>query len=426
MKDKFKHWNITGMKQRFFGTQTGVNIVEVEEGVDMESVWSTILLDQEVEYAEVDMTMSLLGSCSLASDWGYRHTRANLANDVLALLNTNRSQDAQVLVAVIDSGVDYNHPLLAGRIWINEAELGGTDGVDDDGNGYVDDTWGWNFAHNTNNVLDFDGHGTHVAGIIAGTETTDPDRFSGVAPNVAILPCRFTESSDTGTVSAAIQCMEYAFEMEADIISNSWGGVGAYSFALEEAMNRASRLGRLQINAAGNSAMDNDGSREQATYPAAYDTDIIISVAAIDNEGHLTDVSNYGVESVDIGAPGESIWSTQLNGELRRMSGTSQATPYVSAAAAVLLGACRERGLQCSALDIKRAILDGAVQDSDLDGRVLSAGFLDIPNAARILGLNTTALQERNEDEVDVCRGGRTVMTGLLVFVCAFIMLCIL
>ena len=150
--------------------------------------------------------------------------------------------------------------------------------------GYVDDIWGWNFAADTNDVLDHDGHGTHVAGIIASNPIRKPS-VRGVAPNAVIMPCRFTESPTSGYISAAIQCMEYAFDMGADIVSNSWGGAGAYSLALEEAMIRASRNGMLQINAAGNSGVNNDVSPENATYPAAFDTDIIISVAAIDRDG---------------------------------------------------------------------------------------------------------------------------------------------
>lgn len=148
----------------------------------------------------------------------------------------------------------------------------------------MDDVWGWNFASDTNDVMDQDGHGTHVAGIIAAEASADPS-FTGVAPNVMILPCRFTDAADSGSVSAAIQCIEYAFNSGVDIISNSWGGAGAYSLALEQAMVRASQRGTLQINAAGNAAVDNDGPPENATFPASFDTDIIISVAAIDGDG---------------------------------------------------------------------------------------------------------------------------------------------
>ena len=150
--------------------------------------------------------------------------------------------------------------------------------------GLVDDIYGWSYGSNTNDVRDSDGHGTHVAGIIAAEATFDPE-FSGVAPNVFILPCRFTDGEDSGSVSAAIQCIEYALEMGVDMISNSWGGAGANSLALEAAMIRASQNGKLQINAAGNDAANNDGSSADATFPASYDTDIIISVAAVDNEG---------------------------------------------------------------------------------------------------------------------------------------------
>jgi len=150
--------------------------------------------------------------------------------------------------------------------------------------GFVDDIFGWNMARNNNEVMDEDGHGTHISGIIvAGTELEV--NFTGAAPNVMILPCRFTELTGFGSVSAAIQCLEYSLMMGVDIISNSWGGSGVFSIALERAMDAANSAGVLQINAAGNDATNNDGSAETATYPASFNHDIIISVAAIDNSG---------------------------------------------------------------------------------------------------------------------------------------------
>lgn len=398
MDEKMKKWNMTGIIQRFYGTQTGVTVLEIDpHKLDFMAAWMTILGDTDVEFAEADMGVDLF-ACQLTTDWGYHHTRADTAVESLGLSNRT---DSRVLVSVIDSGVDYTHPLLRDRIWINEAELNGLPGVDDDGNGFVDDVYGWNFASNTNDVMDHDGHGTHVAGIIAAEASANQD-FTGAAPNVLILPCRFTDTPDSGSVSAAIQCIEYAFEMGVDIMSNSWGGAGAYSLALRRAMERASANGNLQITAAGNAGVDNDGSIETATYPASFDTDIIISVAAIDGDGGLSSVSNYGANSTDIGAPGVSIYSTQLDGQLLRMSGTSQATPFVTAGAAVLMGACREQRRECSPLEIKNALLEGAEPDPALRGRVASDGFLDIANAARVLQLvNTT-----DREELDLCSSG--------------------
>lgn len=395
MAAMLEKWNMTGISQRFYGTQTGVTVLEIDPfTLDFMTAWMTILADADVEFAEADMGIDLF-ACDLRTDWGYHHTRADTAVESLGLTNDTASR---VLVAVIDSGVDYTHPLLRDRIWINEEELNGIEGVDDDRNGFVDDIYGWNFASDTNHVMDENGHGTHVAGIIAAEASASQD-FIGAAPNVVILPCRFTDTPESGTVSAAIQCIEYAFEMGVDIMSNSWGGSGTYSLALESAMERASANGNLQITAAGNSGVDNDASIETATFPASFDTDIIISVAAIDGEGDLSDVSNFGADTTDIGAPGVSIYSTQLDGQLLRMSGTSQATPFVTAGAAVLMGACRAQRRECTALEIKDALLEGAEPDPALQGRVVSNGFLDVANAARVLNL----VNATERDIPDVC-----------------------
>lgn len=148
----------------------------------------------------------------------------------------------------------------------------------------MDDISGWNFAENNNDVMDFNAHGTHVAGVIAAAPSTSP-RIQGLAPNAKILPCKFTSAATGGTISSAIQCLEYAWMMGADITSNSWGGAGAFSLSLSSAIDRAERSGVMVVAAAGNDGVDNDPSVVQATFPASFDHDIILSVAAVDADG---------------------------------------------------------------------------------------------------------------------------------------------
>ncbi|XRG80483.1 S8 family serine peptidase [Rossellomorea sp. GAMAL-10_SWC] len=212
---------------------------------------------------------------------------------------------SEVLVGVIDTGVDINHPDLKNKIWVNEKELHGKKGVDDDGNGYVDDINGWDFYHHDNTVydaLDGDEHGTHVSGTIAAELTKDNKGIVGVAPNVKIVPLKFI-GPDGGTTADAIEAIEYAKSIGVKITNNSWGG-GEYDPLLEEAIENSNSL---FVAAAGNDGMDND---EEGAYPASYESSNILSVAAVDNKGNLAPFSNYGAESVDVAAPGVDILSS--------------------------------------------------------------------------------------------------------------------
>ncbi|PFP29278.1 hypothetical protein COJ96_11490 [Bacillus sp. AFS073361] len=216
----------------------------------------------------------------------------------------------EVVVGVIDTGVDINHPDLAGEIWTNTKELNGAPNVDDDHNGYIDDIHGWDFYNDDNTVydpLDGDEHGTHVSGTIAAAlEGTDPKTTNkgvvGVAPNVRILPIKFL-GPDGGTTADAIEAIAYAKTMGVKITNNSWGGE-EYDPLLEEAIANS---GTLFVAAAGNDGLDND---EGGAYPASFESANILSVAAVDNKGILAPFSNYGYESVDVAAPGVDILST--------------------------------------------------------------------------------------------------------------------
>jgi len=247
-----------------------------------------------------------------------------------------------IIVAVIDTGVDYTHPDLAPNMWVNEAEKNGTTGVDDDNNGYVDDIYGYDFCNNDGDPKDDYFHGTHCAGTI-GAVGNNTVGVAGVCWNVKIMALKFLSSSGSGYTSNAIKCVEYAKKMGAKLSSNSWGG-GGYSQALKDAIDAAGAQGMLFVAAAGNSGTNND---TQPAYPGSYTSDCIISVMATDKTDSKAYFSCYGHNSVDIAAPGVNILSTfptyktaAISGSLTTyystISGTSMATPHVAGACALI------------------------------------------------------------------------------------------
>lgn len=238
---------------------------------------------------------------------------------------TEGSRD--VIVAVVDSGVDYTHPDLRNNIWVNSSEQNGLPGVDDDHNGFVDDVYGWDFANNRPNAMDDHGHGTHCAGII-GAEKNGIGTV-GVSPKVRIMPLKFLNAQGSGDTLAAIGAIRYAVAMGARVISNSWGG-GGYSVLLDQAIQDAVGRGVVFVAAAGNSAADNDF---RPNYPASYPN--VIAVASTDEQDGLSSFSNYGTRSVLVAAPGSRILSSIPGLRWAESSGTSMATPQVAGAIAL-------------------------------------------------------------------------------------------
>jgi subtilisin family serine protease len=248
--------------------------------------------------------------------------------------------EREVVVAVVDTGVDYTHPDLKDSMWVNKGEIPG-DNIDNDKNGYIDDVYGWDFYNDDSSVChynsdnkadpeDDDNHGTHVAGIIAAA-ANNKTGIAGVASdiNVKIMSLKMTGGEDgEGSISDAIEAIKYATMMGADVCNLSWGTT-IYDAGLEEVMKES---GMLFVAAAGNSGEDND---VKPMYPACLDLNNMISVTSINADGRLTRYSNFGINSVDIAAPGDDIYST-IVGSYDTLSGSSMAAPQVSAVAAML------------------------------------------------------------------------------------------
>ena len=289
--------------------------------------------------------------------------------------------DRKIVVAVIDTGVDYNHPDLKDNMYRNSGEIPDNN-IDDDRNGFVDDVHGYDFAANDGDPMDKNGHGTHCAGTIGAVG----DNLLGVAGvnwQVSIMALKFLGDNGSGTTTGAIKAIDYAVNNGAKVLSNSWGALLAYSAPLLKAIKRAEAKGVIFVAAAGNDGLDNE---EYPTYPASFDASNIVSVAAIDPKSNkLASFSNFGKRTVDIAAPGVDILSTYPGGGYAFMSGTSMATPHVAGALALLLAVRPEAGMDT----LLPALLERSQFSKELYGKVSSAGTLDVYGSVKELAPET-------------------------------------
>jgi subtilisin family serine protease len=306
----------------------------------------------------------------------------------LSFATTRGYKGRGVIVAVVDTTVDINHPTLKNQIALNEIEASGQQGLDDDQNGFADDVYGWDFYFNKKIDLQSipDVHGTHVAGIIAGSPSpailgapsvplseTDP-LWSGVATEAKIIPISFMSNDGYGSISSAVNSLRYAKIRGAHIINASWGGP-LCSKILEDEIQSLTQKGVLFVSASGNSGFDLDWQPE---YPAAFNFPLQITVAASRPSDFLASFSNTSYKFVHIGAPGDTIWSSMPNDEFGYLSGTSMAAPFVTGAAAILMSARPD--LPSSV--IKEAILKGVDTKSY---RVQSSGRLNLRKSLEFL-----------------------------------------
>jgi len=287
--------------------------------------------------------------------------------------------DPNYRVAIIDTGIDFNHPDLQGNIWVNPGEIA-NDGIDNDGNGYIDDVSGWDFTgtglgtkfvNGDNNPQDGDGHGTHVAGTIAGKGNNGVG-VAGVVWGAKIVPLKFLDDTGSGSTANAILAVDYCRVNGIKLSNNSWGGGGS-SAALRTAISNAGAADHLFVAAAGNSTLNIDGLLK--SYPASYNLANQINVAATTATGTLASFSNYGLTSVHVGAPGNAIvstYSTTVVGSTgyASLSGTSMASPHVTGVAALLRG----RMPGWTVAQVKAAILNTVKPLASLSGKTVTGG----------------------------------------------------
>jgi hypothetical protein len=290
--------------------------------------------------------------------------------DVAAPLAWNRETRCSK-IAVLDSGLDKDHPDLRPNLWINKGEVSGN-GKDDDHNGYVDDYYGLNVLNGKGSGLDDNGHGTHVAGIIAAAGDNDAG-VSGICWKAAVMSVKLLDSRGRGGTSDAVEAVDYAVHEDAKIINCSFG-TSARSRALQDAVEHAKAHGALLVVAAGNDGADIE---KHPAYPASFTDGNILAVAATTPADTLARFSNFGVKSVDVAAPGDDILSTVRGGSYGVKSGTSMAAPLVAGAAAML----RQADSKATYGELRTALRQDADKPPALNGKVLYGGRLNVDKA---------------------------------------------
>lgn len=362
-------------------------------------------LDRSIELGEATRqaerkseTKVVLNDPNMSKNWGLGNADAQKAWEIT-------QGDSNIVVAVIDTGVDVKHRDLKSNLWLNPGESGkdengkdkATNGKDDDNNGFIDDVHGWNFSGNNSNLADNHGHGTHIAGII-GAEGGNNFGISGVAPKVSLMILKYYDplASGSNNLRNTIQAIEYAVKMGAHIINYSGGGI-EYSADEFQAVKKAEQKGILFVAAAGNERSNSDVTHY---YPANYGLKNIISVTAIDPRTETLPSSNYGKRTVDLAAPGQDIYSTLPGGQFGLLTGTSQATAFVSGVAALV----KAQFPTFDAFEIKKYILKTGDYSTSLQAKTGTARKLNIYKALTTLdtnvGVNGTIIDNAQQIQV--------------------------
>jgi Subtilisin-like serine proteases len=388
LSGKLKEKILTKMMEKS-GDKNGIDLVSVSGTVD--DAIAAAKANPEVEYAEPNYVYQHDATSNdtyftNGSLWGMYGSATSPANQygtgAATAWASGKTGSSSVYVGIIDEGYMYTHEDLAANAGKNPGEIAGN-GIDDDGNGYIDDVYGWDFDGNNNTIFDgtSDDHGTHVAGTIGGVGGNGKG-VAGVCWTVELLDAKFL-GRNGGTTANAVKAVDYFTNLKLNqglnivATNNSWGG-GGYSSALYDAISRANSAGILFVAAAGNNGTDNDAT---ASYPSNYDLPNVIAVAAITSTGALASFSQYGKTTVDLGAPGQGIYSSvpvsskgKIVSGYASYSGTSMATPHVTGACALY----KSIHPSANAADIKAAILGSVIATPSLNGKCVSGGRLNV------------------------------------------------
>ncbi len=367
------HANLGGVRLHAY-RRIPVEVVQLPQGSDLESLIAAYEARPEVAYAEPNYewrAISVPDDPRFEGLWGLQNTGQTGGTED-ADIDAPEAWDIttgsrEVIVAVIDTGIDYNHPDLAGNMWVNPSPaFGDIHGARwTSGNGTV----------TSGDPMDGHGHGTHCAGTI-GAVGDNGIGVAGINWNVRLMALKFLSDSGSGSSADAVSAIEYAIEKGAYLSSNSWGG-GGYSQALKDMIDAAGRANQLFIAAAGNSGSNNDTLPH---YPSSYTSENIVAVASCDHNDQRSSFSCYGSTSVDLAAPGSSILSTWKDGGYNTISGTSMATPHVAGVAALILSLNPGFSQQ----EVKGCLLEGVDPQPAWTGRTVTEGRL---NAAASLEL---------------------------------------
>lgn len=348
------HQSLGATSLRTYSLVPNLEHVKLPTGLSVREAVITYMADPNVEYAEPNYirrsATTISNDLYLGQQWALRNTGSFAGGtsgaDMKAADAWDISKTTDTIIAVVDTGIDYNHVDLVGNVYASPTES--LNSIDDDGNGKIDDWRGWNFVSNTNDPMDDNGHGTHVSGIIGATGNNGIG-VSGVLWRVKILPLKILDSRGEGTVANSIAAFQYAVSRGARVINASYSG-SEYSAAEYAAIAAANTSGALVIAAASNGGNDGLGDNNDHTpeYPASYSLSNIISVTATDQNDRRATFSNFGPASVHVAAPGVYILSTIPQGTSFGLctgspypgydfcAGTSMATPHVSAMAGLL------------------------------------------------------------------------------------------
>lgn len=388
------HFSVGAYVVKSFEVPHNLEMVEISRGISLEAALEFYKEDPNVLYAEPDYEYHAINQPAprkppsretevppgpitdpeLSRQWALHNSGQNGGTrdvDINAPeMWEQLDGDDSVIVAVIDTGVNYKHKDIRDNMWVNELEIP-NNGIDDDHNNKIDDYYGYNAFAENGDPMDDHGHGTHCAGVIAA-QGGNNFGGSGINPKGKIIACKFLSAHGSGTASGAIECLNYIRDLKrrsekpVNIVatSNSWGG-GPASQSLEDAIREHRDLGIVFVAAAGNDGLDND---EIESYPSDYPMANIISVAATDNKDDLAEFSNHGKRSVHVGAPGVDIWSTTLDNNYESMDGTSMATPHVAGLYAMISAAYKD----LSYIQRKNLLIAGGVPIPSLEGKTVS------------------------------------------------------